>query len=300
MEKKLVDLNEWEQFGAGANGYAYINKANPGLVLKLNREEMPAERAELDFRSAQEVYNMGIPCPAVYEMATDGKRVGYIGQMIRNKKSFARIISEDPSQLEPLAHQFAEYSRQFHSTPCNTEYFSDFGEYCRKMIYSSDKIPQDVKKKLGGYIDEMDKATTCIHGDFQIGNIIRAEDKDYWIDLGDFSYGDPDWDMCNMLSIAYFTPAKLVKSLFHIEKKQFKRFVDVYGADYYGERWKTKELNEKLDKVLSVKMGESIAKRPSSASLFLPYISGKKWLSKIIAVIADFVVTEKMYDDQYK
>ena len=34
---------------------------------------------------------------------------------------------------------------------------------------------------------------TCLHGDFHIGNIITNGEKDYWIDLGDFAYGAPDF-----------------------------------------------------------------------------------------------------------
>lgn len=42
-------------------------------------------------------------------------------------------------------------------------------------------------------LDSLPSPKTCLHGDFHIGNIITNGEKDYWIDLGDFAYGAPDF-----------------------------------------------------------------------------------------------------------
>ena len=77
--------------------------------------------------------------------------------------------------------------------------------------------------------------------------------------------------------------------------KEKARFVEVYGAEYYGNRWHSRELDEKLDKALCLKMGMSIASRPRSAFMFLPYIMGRKFRANLIAGMCDLFLTEKIY-----
>lgn len=295
MTPKKIDLNDWVLFGEGGNGQAFNHKTDESLMLKLNREGMPAERAEWEYVVTKAVYDSGIPCPAVYDLVTDGRRTGVICQRIKSKKSFARMISEDKSLLEPLAKDFAARSKVFHSTECDTNVFQSYKEKIRRIYDSNDVLPADVKKILYSYLDEIPEATTSLHCDFQPGNIIRAEGKDYWIDLGDFSYGDPDFDMTSMLLLSTFTPNGVVKYLFHISKKEMARFTEVYGAAYYGDKWHTPELDAKLDKILCLKLGLSVALNPASAPMFLPYIRGKKFMTKLIARITDVFLTEKVY-----
>lgn len=69
---------------------------------------------EREFQRSLSLYEMGVSCPKVIELVTDGERYGIIVEKVDGKKSFARIISEDPEQLEPLAKEFAREARQLH------------------------------------------------------------------------------------------------------------------------------------------------------------------------------------------
>lgn len=300
MTPKTIDINDWVIFGEGGNGQAFNHKSDNSIFLKLNREDMPAERAEREYVVTKSVHESGIACPAVYEYVTDGRRTGVICQRMIGKKSFARMISEDKSMLEPLAREFAVHSKAFHETECDTRVFESFKEKTRAAFESCAALPQKAKEILLSCLNEMSDATTSLHCDFQPGNIIRSEGKDYWIDLGDFTYGDPDLDMSSLLLLSKFTPSGVVKYLFHISKKEMARFTEAYGAEYYGERWHTPELDAKLDKVLRIKMGLSIVGSPASAKMFLPYIYGNKLKAKMIAKIADIFLTEKVYISKSK
>lgn len=51
--------------------------------------------------------------------------VGGEYELITNKRSYTRIISEEPEQLEPLTRKFATLAKEIHSTQANTDVFPE-------------------------------------------------------------------------------------------------------------------------------------------------------------------------------
>ena len=45
MKAKMIDLSEWEEFGAGGVGKSYFSKTDDSIILKLNNEGWPEEKA---------------------------------------------------------------------------------------------------------------------------------------------------------------------------------------------------------------------------------------------------------------
>lgn len=293
MDARLIDLNDWEQFGGGGNGWSYYHKTDKSIMLKLNKVEIPMEKTLSEFTRSKTLYEMGVKTPKAIEFVTDGTRYGMIMQRIYGKKSFARLMSEDPSCIDELARRFAQKSKEFHSLACDTSLFPSNHDFLKSQILGAEALPQDIKNELVGYIDSFEQTTLCVHGDFNPGNIIRTEDgEEYWIDLGDFAYGDPDYDLSSLLTLSTYTPAKVVEYLFHISRKQFAHFFEVYGQEYYGDRWRSPELEEKMRRVLMVKSGMAIAKSPRSALLFMPLLKGQKLKMSIIMWLADHLMTK--------
>lgn len=295
MTPKYIDINDWVLAGEGGNGQVYYHKSDDGIILKLNRVDMAKDRVEREFVMSKAVYDSGIPCPQVYDYVTDGARIGMTAQRIKDKKSFARMISEDKSQLDALAKEFAQRSKAFHATPCDPSKIQNYKDWARSLYGSCDALSEEAKKILNSYLDDMSDVVAPLHGDFQPGNIIRAGGRDYWIDLGDVSYGDPDLDMASLLVLTKYTPSRYVKYLFHISRKEMERFVEVYGMEYYGSRWHSRELDEKLDKVLCLRMGMSMVSNPRSAIMFMPYILGKRFKANLIFKLIDLLLTERHF-----
>lgn len=123
-------------------------------MAKMFQYGLGSETVEREFRISKAVYDAGIPCPKPIRLVTDGEHFGAEYEVIANKRSFTRIISQEPEQLEPLTLKFAQLGRQLHSIPANTDVFPDM----------KDVIPSP---------------KTCLHGDFHIGNIITNGEKDY-------------------------------------------------------------------------------------------------------------------------
>lgn len=288
-EIKTVDLQEWEAFGGGGFGTSYFNKTDDSVILKLNKPSVSRETARAEFLRSKAVYDMGIPSAEPYGFATDGERFGMIVQRIRGKESFGKIIAGNPGRLEELAGITAEYAKALHAMPCNTEVFDSLALRTRGMIAACDKLPEDIKARLVGYIDELEPVTTCLHGDLNPCNIIIAEGKVYWIDLGDFGYGDPLLDFCIMAHMSHLGPNPLIKHVFHMDRKQLRLFYESMGRQYFGARWDTPELKEKMWRISQIMAGKALCIWPEAEHINLPYLRGNKLKTALNLMIGDHI-----------
>lgn len=287
-----IKLDDWILSGGGGNGLSYNHKKDDSLTLKMNKASLPKEHTEREFQRSQALYEMGVSCPEVKDFVTDGNGYGLIVEKVKGKKSFARIISEDPGQLEVLAKEFAHRARELHQVRCDNGLFPSYRENYLTLLSQSKAFSAKEKRILREALDAMDDDVCCIHGDLTPGNIIRVDGKDFWIDLGDVTYGDPDIDFGNMMFICNHVPVKLIDYLYHISLGQFREFVSIYAQEYFGERWGTKELDEKLHKVLLLKAGLSVLKRPRAGILYRPFIRGDIRRYKIITSIVNRFITK--------
>ena len=153
-----------------------------------------AETAEREFKVNRMVYDMGLPTPRPIRLITDGTRYGAEYELIPNKRSFTRIISQEPEQLEPLSVLFAKLSKELHSMEADTSCLPSMKDLVRKEIVRYKDLPEDVREMSLQTLDALPDATTCLHGDLHIGNIITDGRRNLWIDVGDFAYGSPERD----------------------------------------------------------------------------------------------------------
>lgn len=290
LEATRINPDDWIMFGGGGNGLSYYHRDDDTLVLKMNKASLPKEHTLNEFQMSKSLYDMGVNCPRVMDFVFDGERYGLIIERVKNKKSFATLIAEDPSQLEPLARAFARNVRQLHALRCDNGQIPGYREQYLERLAECKALSDKEKRILREALDSMDDEAFFIHGDLTPGNIIRADGKDYWIDLGDVTYGDPDIDFGNLMFVSDHVPAKLVKYLYHISRKQFREFASIVWQEYYGERWGTPELEKKLHNVLLLKAGNSILKRPTAGLLYRPLINGRKVSYAILKSIMNLLV----------
>ena len=287
MNAKTVNLQEWEPFGGGGFGTSYYNKTDDSVILKINKTIVSAEKAQEEFLRSKAVYDMGIPSAEPYEFVTDGERFGMIVQRIQGKESFGRIIADHPERLEELAAMMADYTKALHAIPCNTDVFDSVPMRTQKMFADCKRLPDDVKARLIGYLDDMEPATTCLHGDINPCNIVIAQGKVYWIDLGDFGYGDPLLDWYVLAHMSEIGPTPLLQHLFHMDRKTLGLFYEVMGKHYFGSNWDTPEMKEKMKRVSQIMAAKAICLQPMAVHINLPFLQGKKLKTAINLFIGD-------------
>lgn len=246
-EYRKIDLNEWHQTGAGANSISYVNE-DETLLLKTFKGNVTLEVALRDIEMAQKVASLGIATAEVYEIVDVNGKPGVIYQNLKGKKSYSRLIADSPEKLTEYAKEFAAKAKELHSFPCNTELFDSKVEMIRKGVKAS-KFIDKYKPSLYELLDQMSQHTTCLHGDLQTGNLVKANGQDYWIDFDKFAYGDPIMDIAHMYtmysSLAWFP---YIQNLAHMNKKMLNQFWVDFVGEYFGiAPAEVKEFNKKLE-----------------------------------------------------
>ena len=85
------------------------------------------------------------------------------------------------------------------------------------------------KDRLLRFIQDAPDTDTAIHGDLQFGNAIFAGDARYFIDLGDFCYGYPLFDVGMVYCTAFLSEPDFVKEAFHMEPRTALRFWQAFA-----------------------------------------------------------------------
>ena len=232
-EFQKINLDDYIQTGEGGTALTYNHKDGHTLA-KLFMPSMAADNAVREFRINQVVYESGLPTPKPIRLITDGTRFGAEYELIQPKRSFTRIISQEPDQLVPLSERFAVLAKQIHQTPADTTRLPDMRELVGTWIDRLADLPDDFKARFHRFIDTVPSTPTCLHGDLHIGTIITDGSRDLWIDVGDFAYGAPQWDLGMMFYTANFMSAERADSIFHLDNDMLRAHWKAFAPVYYG------------------------------------------------------------------
>ena len=237
---KQIDLNDYVQTGEGGTSLTYTHKTRPALA-KLFNQGSEAEQAEEEFVTARAVFDMGIPTPEPLQLISDGKRRGVEYELISNKRSLTRIISQEPERLEEISLTFARMVRELHERKVDTLRFTSVKERLRRFYQEKgDRVTEEYKERALNFIDKSPEADTCLHGDLHIGNVITDGQRNMWIDLGQFSYGEPEWDLGWMWTICNQIDGQRSDFLLHVTPETLKTHWDIFLPAYLGTNDKAK------------------------------------------------------------
>lgn len=273
MQYETINLEDYIQSGEGGTSLTYNHKDGKSLA-KLFLKGYGAETSEHEFVISKVVYDSGIPTPRPIRLITDGERFGAEYELIQGKRSFTRIISQEPEQLVPLSERFAVLAKQIHQTSADTTKLPDMKEAVREWIVKYEQMPEAYKTKLLRFLDTVPQATTCLHGDLHIGNIITDGMRDLWIDVGDFAYGVPEWDLGMMYHAAHGLNAERADNVFHLDLSTLRAHWDAFARVYYNTD-SEKELEQEVKRLypfLVAKMAFLISKIRNGQGLFGEYL----------------------------
>lgn len=112
-EIQRINLDDYIQTGEGGTALTYTHKDGLSLA-KLYNPGFEADRAKAEFLTARAVFELGIPSPEPFRLITDGQRSGAEYELIKNKRSYTRIISQEPERLEEISYYPRHDTMQAH------------------------------------------------------------------------------------------------------------------------------------------------------------------------------------------
>lgn len=236
MKPILIDIREYVHSGEGANGESLNHRENPDIMVKLYNQSAPYEIIESEQELAHKVFAAGIPTPEPGDFVTDGKgRYGIRFKRIKDKISFSRAIGNDPSRVEEYSRRFARMCLRLHSIHMDTSVFENIKDVDLRLLEENPYFTPEEKKRAAEFIRNAPDGDTAIHGDLQYSNGIMSGDEDYFIDLGDFAYGHPYFDVGMVYVCSCCSDDEFIRETFHMEPSTAREFWKYFVKEYFGE-----------------------------------------------------------------
>ena len=246
MEAKKISLGDFILSGGGFNGESYDHRTDPSVMLKLyypGKIEQPLDEMNL----ARKVYDQGIPTPEPGEyVVTEDGRYGIIFHRILGKKSFSRATGDNPELVGKYAGEFAGMCLQLHSTHVDTSLFENVKDRYYRLLSENPFFTSSEKDKIGKFISDTPDEDTAIHGDLQFSNAIFAGDRKYFIDLGDFCYGNHLFDIGMVYLCCNLSGDPFIRETFHMPKSLAIRFWEAFAPVYFGPGRSLKDIEEEV------------------------------------------------------
>ena len=235
MEPIKIDLNDYVRTGEGANGASFNHKTDPSIMMKLYFRNFDAAKLELEL--AQKVYDAGIPTPAPGDLVTDGTQVGIRFRRREGKKSYSRACGDNPEKAPEYGREFAQLCKKLHATHVDTTKFENVKDRLFKMLAENPFFTDAEKAKLHAFIAAQPDTDTAIHGDLQFSNGIFIE-KDgvrtpYFIDLGDFCYGYPLFDVGMVYLCCCLNDESWTLEQYHMTNATARVFWEAFAKEYF-------------------------------------------------------------------
>ena len=246
MEAIKINMADYVLSGGGANGESFDHRTDPSVMLKLyfpGKIQQPLDEMLL----ARKVFAMGIPTPEPGEyVVTDDGRYGIRFKRILGKKSYARATGDNPENVAQYAAEFAQMCLQLHATHVDTTVFENVKDRYFRLLAENPFFTPAQKDSIGKFIADTPDTDTAVHGDLQYGNAIFVGDKRYFIDLGDFCYGNPLFDVAMVYLCCCLSDEDFIREAFHMPKSVAIRFWQEFAPVYFGTDRPIKDIEEQI------------------------------------------------------
>ena len=244
MQPIKISLSDYVLSGGGANGESYDHKTDPSVMLKLyfpGKIQQPLDEMKL----ARKVYDMGIPTPEPGEyVVTEDGRYGIRFRRILGKKSYSRATADEPERVAQFAAEFAGMCLDLHRTHVDTSQFENVKDRYYRLLAENPFFTPAQKDNLVRFIADVPDEDTAIHGDLQYSNAIFVGDKRYFIDLGDFCWGNHLFDIGMVYLCCCLSDEDFIRETFHMPKTLAVRFWECFAPVYFGQGIPLKEIEE--------------------------------------------------------
>lgn len=239
QEYRDIDISTWAKVGEGGEGSTYTNPEYPDAILKVSNHTLTngsLEAISKDFYVSKAVYDLGLPTPEMMEIVRVGEDYGILGQLIKGKKSLAKMSGENPDSIDEYAQRMARLAKQFHGTVASgNEWIPSHKALMLEVLDNTKMIGGKTLQRVRTFVEGLEDAPTLLHGDFTFSNLIMADDKPYWIDLGHATHGVPMFDLGHFyLFCNIFGKRGRVQDIAHMTADQMLKFWNSFALAYNG------------------------------------------------------------------
>ena len=146
----------------------------------------------------------------------------------------------------------------------DTSEFENVKDRYYRLLEENPFFSNAEKDRLGKFIADTPDEYTAIHGDLQFSNAIFVGDKRYFIDLGDFCWGNHLFDVGMVLVCCCLSDEPFILETFHMPKSLSIRFWQEFAPVYFGSDRSLKDIEEEIGPYAGLKtlIIERDTKRP--------------------------------------
>lgn len=250
MDIKKINLEDYRRSGAGSNGASYDCIADSSIMLKLYNQDYPTDTIFTELDVAKKVYELGVPTPEPGELVTDGERIGIRFRRITGKRSFSRMLADEPERYDELTREFARFCLKLHSIECPEGLFPDAKPQFQALLDADVYLDAEQKAKASAFLRNIPDDRTALHGDLHIGNVISTlpfgaplshPHELYFIDLGYFACGCPLLDLGMVRCICVTSDDEFRQKEMHIDAALGAKIWTSFVDEYFGGRLSEEE-----------------------------------------------------------
>ena len=125
-------------------------------------------------------------------------------------------------------------AKEIHAKQADTTLLCSYKQRIERFYREKIRVPEDFKQRILKFLETVPETPRCVHGDLQIGNIITDGERDLWIDVGEFSYGTPEWDLSMLWTMCHNIKPEQADRLFHLTPEMMKAHWDIFFPAYLG------------------------------------------------------------------
>ena len=193
---RRLSVEGCEVIGQGANGKVY--RLDPDTIIKvyLNPDSLPDIHREREL--ARRAFVLGIPTAIPYDVVKVGEGYGSVFELL-NAKSFAKLIAEEPENLDHYVELYVDLLKRIHSTTVKKGDMPSMKEVALGWAkFLQDYLPEDQYRKLYSLIEAVPESDRMMHGDYHLKNVMMQNGEVLLIDMDTLCVGDPVFEFASI------------------------------------------------------------------------------------------------------
>ena len=186
---RRISVEGCELIGQGANGQVFRLDRDTIVKVYRNPDSLPDIQREREL--ARRAFVLGIPTAIPYDVVRVGDGYGSVFELL-DTQSFAKILVEDPSQLDHIARMSVDLLKTIHGTEVQPGEMPDMKSVVLKWVdFLKPYFPADRYEKLRALVDAVPQDLHVMHGDYHIKNVMLQDGEALLIDMDTLCTGNP-------------------------------------------------------------------------------------------------------------